>query len=101
MKIDEVAEPIACRLLKCGQETLFVKIGMPQPFEDGDDFYCPYCIEAAGQTTCSYAAGMDSVQALQLAMKKIGAELRYLAEKRGSPISWVDDTPGDTGFPTS
>jgi hypothetical protein len=41
---------------------------------------------------------MDAVQALQLTMKKIGADLAHLAKTQGVQIAWLPDTPGDTGF---
>lgn len=99
MDIGDIGEPIADRKLVMGADEVVVTIGKPQLFDDGQDYYCPYSIEHAGQRKVSYAGGMDAVQALQLAMKKIGVDLGYLAKTRGVPIAWLPDTPGDTGFP--
>lgn len=101
LKVVDIGEPIATRLLSAGAERIVVTIGKPRPFEDGNDYYCPFSIEHAGKRSISYAGGMDAVQALQLAMKKIGMDLEHIGRQRGLQISWVADTPGDTGFPSS
>lgn len=85
--------------MRMGNEEVLVVIGKPELFEDGDDYYCPYSIKHGNETKLSYAGGMDSVQALQLAMQKIGADLGYIARTSGVDIEWLDDTPGETGFP--
>lgn len=99
MKISEITEVIASRVLKAGDVDVLVLIGKPAMFEDGNDYYCPFSIEGFGKTQISYAGGSDAVQALQLAMKKIGVELEYLGKKNQISISWLNDMPGETGFP--
>jgi hypothetical protein len=99
-KLEEIGESIAERTLVMGADAVIVTIGKPQPFDDGEDYFCPYSIEHAGQKKVSYAGGIDTVQALQLAMKKIGIDLAHLAKTQGAPIAWLPDTPGDTGFST-
>jgi hypothetical protein len=98
MNIYEVSESIAERKLVMGAVEVIVTIGKPQPFDDDEDYFCPYSIEYAEQKKVSYAGGMDAVQALQLTMKKIGADLANLAKTQGVPITWLPDAPGDTGF---
>ena len=98
MDIHEIDEQIADRTLKMGTENVVVTIGKPRPFDDNEDFYCPYSIEYAGKKKVSYAGGMDAIQALQLTMKKIGTDLSCLASAHGVLITWLADTPGDTGF---
>ena len=98
MDILEIGESIAERTLVMGAEEVVVTIGKPQPFDDGEDCFCPYSIEYAGQKKVSYAGGIDAVQALQLSMKKIGNDLAHLAKTQGVPIAWLPDAPGDTGF---
>jgi hypothetical protein len=73
MDVQEIGESIAERTLVMGAEEVVVTIGKPQPFEDGEDYFCPYSIEHAGQKKVSYAGGMDAVQALQLTMKTLPA----------------------------
>ena len=98
MKITEITDPIATRTLTAGSDDVVVTIGKPEPFEDGDDYYCPYAIDCLGKKKLSYAGGVDAVQALQLAMKKIGVDLAYLKTPSNEPVTWMSDSPGDTGF---
>lgn len=100
MKIQNVGEPIAQRTLTADNNAVVVTIGKPALYEDGPDYHCPYSIECFGEKKLSYAGGADAVQALQLAMKKIGVDLESLSRKRQVQISWFPDTPGETGFPT-
>ncbi|MEM8560947.1 MAG: hypothetical protein AAGF57_01870 [Pseudomonadota bacterium] len=48
----------------------------------------------------SYAVGSDAVQAIQLAMKKIGIDLGSLETPSNTPVTWVSDGPCDTGLPS-
>lgn len=98
MDIYEIGESIAERTLVMGADEVIVIIGKPQPFDDCEDYFCPYSIDHAGQKKMSYAGGMDAVQALQLTMKKIGTDLAHLAKTQGVSIAWLPDIPGDTGF---
>ena len=98
MELKEIKQAIAVRTLRAGAQSIVVTIGKPQPFEGGGDFYCPYSIEFQGKTRIGYAGGVDAVQALQLAMKKIGVDLAHLKTPPDSPITWLDEV-GQTGFP--
>ena len=89
---------IAERTLMMGAENVRVIISKPQLSGDGEDYVCYYSIDCAGHNKISYAVGMDAIQSLQLAMKKIGADLEQIANIQGTPISWLADMPGDTGF---
>jgi len=101
-KLPNVAQPIAKRKLVMGDREVHVVIGKPQRSENGSDLYCPYLIEVEHKErkreSCAY--GLDAVQALQLALKKIGIDLAYLARSENIPISWLPDDEGKTGFPT-
>ena len=100
MKIEKISEPIATRILTAGSDNVTVVIGKPEKFRDGSDYYCPYSIEYRNKAKFSYAGGMDSVQALQLAMRKVGADLIHMGTTTGTAFSWLSDTTGDTGFPS-
>jgi len=99
MKITEIVNPIATRTLSAGSDDVVVTIGKPELFKDGNDYYCPYAIDFLGKKKMSYAGGADAVQAIQLAMQKIGVDLAYLKTPSNEPISWIGGGPGDTGFP--
>ena len=94
-------EPIAVRKLSSGDDEIVVTIGKPELFEDGNDYQCPYTIDYLNKVKCGHASGVDAVQAIQLAMISIGAELKFLSTKYDNPISWFKDVLGDTGFPNS
>ncbi len=94
----EITQPIALRKLSFGSEEVTVVLGMPQPVEDSD-FLCPYEISCSGHTRKGYAIGVDGVQAIQLAMRKIASDLLHMSKVSGMPISWeMGGRPGDTGF---
>ncbi|MEP7182349.1 MAG: hypothetical protein ABI886_09195 [Betaproteobacteria bacterium] len=99
MNLLNIDNPVASRKLRIGSDDVLVVIGKPELFEDGNDYYCPYSIKQGNDLKVSYAGGMDSVQALQLVMQKIGSDLAYMARTQGVRIDWLDDTPGETGFP--
>ena len=98
MKIEKINNPIAQRTLQMGGENITVVVGKPETFEDGQDFYCPYSIKYGERNRMSYAGGVDSVQALRLAMKKIHVDLSYLSESEKRPFSWLDNDNFITGF---
>ncbi|BBJ96002.1 DUF6968 family protein [Xanthomonas campestris] len=92
----ENQEHILKRTLKAGSRTIVVTINKPS--EEGEDFRCQYTIDDGESRRLSYAMGMDSVQAMQLAMKKIIIDLLALGEKIGNPINWLEDGPEGSGF---
>jgi len=95
--MSEIKEPIAQRKLTAGTTVITVTVGRPQ--RSGDDYSCPYCIEFGNAKRIGHAIGMDGVQAIQLAMRKIGVDLLATGSELGSAVSWLD-VPGETGFPT-
>jgi len=75
-------------------------MGKPQPLPGavGDDSFCPIQIVGIGSERVTYAAGVDTFQAIQLAMKKIGLELFTLRRDYGYECRWEGDDSG-SGFP--
>ena len=98
MQLKDVGVQIATRELQASGRKITVVIGKPEMFPDGVNFYCPYQIVGIGNERVRYAGGVDAVQALQLAMQMIGAELYTSQEAQSKQLSWVDDT-GNLGFP--
>ena len=102
MKLENVGQVIATRSIRTndGAEKYLVKIGLPQPFPDAIDFYCPVQIVSDEQEgAVMYSAGIDSAQALQLALKLVGGTLHRLNLSRGGTLRWEGDENGDLGFP--
>ena len=102
MKLSTVGTIIAIRKLTLSdQRTVTVRVGKPRRFRGGnDDYYCPYQILGLGDEVVRYAGGVDPVQALQLALVAIGADLGALKEAKTGTLSWAaGSTKGDFGFP--
>jgi len=98
MQLKDVGVQVATRELQASGRKITVVIGKPEMFPDGVNFYCPYQIVGIGNERVRYAGGVDAVQALQLAMQMIGAELYTSREAQSRQLSWIDDT-GNLGFP--
>lgn len=97
---DSVGEVIATRTLTLdGTKQVQVLIGRPQRFQNGQSWYCPYRIPNVGLDRILYAAGVDEVQALILALSMIGAKLYTSDEYIAGRLSWVAGQEGDLGFP--
>jgi len=84
MKLTSVGPVIATRELSLsGKTTVSVTIGKPEIFPDGNGCYCPYQILGLRDQRISYAGGEDTVQALMLALKAVGAVLYTSPEGKG------------------
>ncbi len=69
-----------------------------RPEQDEGDCRCRYLLESGQKKKLGYALGVDGVQALQLAMARINADLLAMSEELGVPITWLDNAPGDNSF---
>jgi len=68
---------------------VFVRIGKPHP--SGEDWQCPYEIEAQGSKRKMAIYGVDSVQALALTFKAVNIELEVLAKQAPGSLFWLDE----------
>lgn len=101
MEILNLGEVIATRNLYLigSSSKIEIKIGKPARFSDAFDYYCPYQIIGIGTEKIKYAGGIDAVQALWLALHKIGAELYTSREAKTGLLRWEGDENGILGFP--
>lgn len=104
MELTTVGQVIATRCIRIegsNEGAYWVKIGLPQPFPDSNDFYCPVQITSVSGNDgkISYSAGIDSVQALQLSMILVSGILSRLNQELGGKLRWDGDENGDLGFP--
>lgn len=98
--MDDVGEIIATRTLSLdGTAEANIIIGKPQRFPNGESWYCPYQTLNVGLDRILYAAGVDAVQSLILALSMIGAKLYTSDEYRAGRLSWIAGKNGDLGFP--
>jgi hypothetical protein len=93
--------PIARRELWLNEPTgphpVIVELARPVPHPEGD-FACPFRIEGLGDSKTRYAAGVDEIQSLLLALKLIGTILHTSDENQQSRLKSLDDE-GSLGFP--
>ena len=74
---------------------IVVSLGMPRPDRHkGGDWECPFLIEGIGKPKVQKVFGVDSMQALVIAIKGI----RVTLETVGRELFWLDGQIG-TGFP--
>jgi hypothetical protein len=103
MKLESVGEVIASRKLTLTQEEgppseVLVLLGKPQQSPGFDDYYCPYQITGAGLNRLWYMCGIDTMQALQLSLRSLSAEIEVLNKKVDGRLRWNDDEKGWLGF---
>lgn len=101
MNLTDIGSVIAARefALSTGGSVV-VRIGMPEKFPDSPDYYCPYEISGGGERRVRYASGIDSVQALQLALSMIGSDLYTSKQLQEGNMKWEGGArERDLGFP--
>lgn len=81
LKINEIDIVVASREMELHfedgrTETFLVKVGMPYEYGNGFDWCCPYEIGTESNRSLRGAFGIDSIQALELAMKIIILEIK-------------------------
>jgi hypothetical protein len=106
MYLDDIDDIIAVRefyLTENDEPNRIVKlsVGKPKAFPNSEGYYCPFQILGAGAENIKYAAGVDAIQALQLAMVMIGATLSFLNEELDGRLRWEGGSEGDFGFPST
>ena len=77
-----------------------IRLGLPCVFPDeprNGDHYCPYQITGAGDERVRYAGGVDSLQALELALLVLPSELKAL-QKTHPGLRWEDAPEGHFAF---
>lgn len=75
--------------------SVVVRLGIPHT--DGPCCQCPYEIQGLGNTYTRVCIAADSIQALQLVMIMIGAELDAYCRTTNSQLNW--NGGNDLGFP--
>jgi hypothetical protein len=79
------------QLRKPGGTDSAVRIRIGRPYPSGDDWQCPYEIDAPGLKRTFAIYGVDSVQALALALKAVDVELEVIAKQAGGSLLWLDE----------
>ena len=74
-----------------------VELYAPTQSDLSDDFQCGYKIEGIGAQKVKFAYGVDSLQALLLAMQSIGADLYSSDAAKTGQLRWLGQL--DLGIP--
>jgi len=99
LKIQDIGTTIAERILD-GREndntcTVTIRFGKPFPDEkEKDCWYCPYSILSGSDQRLFYGAGVDSLQAIRIAISMVKAELN--SKYAHMNLTWMGD--GDLGL---
>jgi hypothetical protein len=103
MKLKDVGTIIASRefTIKEGGKVTVI-IGKPERIPASEDYYCPYQIRGLGDEKVSYSPGVDSVQALVLALTDIGSRLNASSPGKAGNLTWVGShAPDYIGLPVA
>jgi hypothetical protein len=90
--------------VKGGREVT-VRVGAPITSQGGapaagENCYCLYQIVGIGDEKVRKAWGVDSFQAIHMALIRIGSDLYASNEARAGNLIWsAGNVPGDLGFP--
>jgi hypothetical protein len=95
-KLDVVADRVLTATIEGKSFEVIVRFWKPMPHPKGD-WICSYTLIGIGNEKLRYAAGIDAVQALQLAMFAVGAELSGL--RKDVELTFLDEN--HCGFPST
>jgi|SRR5579872_4461497 len=94
--MDRSTASLATRTLELqGKPSVIVELSVPVPH--GDDFECSYKIQGLGAEETKCAFGVDGLQALLLAMQRIGIDLYTSEAFQSGQLRWLGQP--DLGFP--
>jgi len=79
---------IARREFECDGGKVILEVGTPYPVDDGGTRFCPYRIVGLGEGRVRRAGGVDSAQALVLALQIAAADLYAYAETNQAKLTW-------------
>jgi hypothetical protein len=93
-------EPIATRIFTFDDGSAsFLEVLLYSPIQDGGDYRCKYAIREDGQVTKEgYAVGVDGLQALVLAVQKMGADIAFSEYGKARKLYWNNQN-SDLGLP--
>jgi|GEM_PF-4498589 len=76
-----------------------IEIDAPAKSSAADgEYMCSFRIESFGSERCQTIYGVDELQALQLALGQVEAELLRLSSSKGLGLHWVGGEDGDLGI---
>jgi hypothetical protein len=99
LKIADLGQIIASRTLSFADGgEITIRVGQPfMPPNYGGNFCCPYQIDGIGDGKIRYGSGVDSLQALYIALINISTDLYPSEEAKAGKITWQGER--DLGLP--
>ncbi len=82
------------QLFEVGKQKRVVTVTIGRPQKVKGDWACPFQISGVGMKKVQHAHGVDSMQALIMAIEGIRSSL----EKSGKKLCWTGGELGETGF---
>lgn len=99
MKLTKITNAIASRTLgSMDNRHVEIILGAPEKLPDDDDFYCPFMVKGLGDEQVRYAVGIDSLQALVLALQKLSIYVNALDDVKNGEIRWLDGSIPNLGL---
>lgn len=91
MDMDTIAE--RSLVIDCGDRKLeaSVRLGCPVLDASGENWMCPYEVKVENESKSFRIHGIDSMQALVLAMKTLDVEIEVIAKKLGGTPQWLGE----------
>lgn len=83
---------LVLKLPSGAEQAVVVRVFVPQPDTEGN-WQCQYEIKGGRANRSFFAVGIDSVQALALALESVRVDLDY-EERRRNARFWFLDEPG-------
>ncbi|MGF6494478.1 hypothetical protein ABIE56_002674 [Luteibacter sp. 621] len=85
----ELGQVIASRSLELDGREISLLIGIPRPFSDDVNFYCPFQLKGYGDERVRYAGGVDAMQALILCIDMASVYLETRPETLAGRLTWL------------
>jgi len=67
---------------------VILEVGTPYPVDDGKTWFCPYRILGLGNERVKRTGGIDSVQAVYMALQMAGTDLYTSDPSRQKELTW-------------
>ncbi len=101
LSITDLGHVIARRTLSIPDKgPVHVRIGQPfVPDDYGGNYCCPYQVEGIGDGKIRYGSGIDSLQALYMALISLSTDLYTSPEQQLAGIFWEESR--DLGLPVA
>ncbi|QEX16474.1 hypothetical protein FRZ44_17680 [Hypericibacter terrae] len=102
MKVDHINKVMLVRQPRLSESRapVVIQVGCPEKRPNGHDYYCAYRVLGLGNDRVRSASGVDQMQALLLALRKMGAELYSCGEYKTGKLYWLEMGNKDLGLPT-